>query len=204
MNKFLQSVKGASVAFGVTLLLSSAPVLAQDTGLFRIGSAEALNSVNINLQIQNRDTFDLLGIRFDLRPTVSLGDGTPLIFDNAVGLFSVVSTGVASWALNTVPSGAGFGIDFTGFNFGDSFGFNFDPDIASNPAYGAVISELDGTLVTLLTSGGVVSGTLEAGTRLSASILSPIPEPEIYAMLAAGLGLMGFVARRRKQQLAAA
>jgi len=34
--------------------------------------------------------------------------------------------------------------------------------------------------------------------------VTPIPEPEIYAMLAAGLGLMGFVARRRKQQLAAA
>lgn len=30
--------------------------------------------------------------------------------------------------------------------------------------------------------------------------LAPIPEPETYAMLAAGLGLMGFVARRRKQQ----
>ncbi len=28
--------------------------------------------------------------------------------------------------------------------------------------------------------------------------VTPIPEPEIYAMLAAGLGLMGFVARRRK------
>jgi hypothetical protein len=33
--------------------------------------------------------------------------------------------------------------------------------------------------------------------------IAAIPEPEIYAMLAAGLGLMGFVARRRKQQLAA-
>ena len=29
--------------------------------------------------------------------------------------------------------------------------------------------------------------------------LTPIPEPETYAMLLAGLGLMGFVARRRKQ-----
>ena len=29
--------------------------------------------------------------------------------------------------------------------------------------------------------------------------VTPIPEPEIYAMMAAGLGLMGFVARRRKQ-----
>lgn len=29
--------------------------------------------------------------------------------------------------------------------------------------------------------------------------IAPIPEPEIYAMMVAGLGLMGFVARRRKQ-----
>jgi len=32
---------------------------------------------------------------------------------------------------------------------------------------------------------------------------APIPEPEIYAMLLAGLGLMGFVARRRHQGSAA-
>jgi len=32
--------------------------------------------------------------------------------------------------------------------------------------------------------------------------LAPIPEPEIYAMLAAGLGLMGFVGRRRRQHAA--
>jgi len=31
---------------------------------------------------------------------------------------------------------------------------------------------------------------------------APVPEPEIYAMLAAGLGLMGFVARRRRQVVA--
>jgi len=30
-----------------------------------------------------------------------------------------------------------------------------------------------------------------------------IPEPEIYAMMLAGLGLMGFVARRRYQGSAA-
>jgi hypothetical protein len=36
----------------------------------------------------------------------------------------------------------------------------------------------------------------------SAQYTPPIPEPEIYAMLVAGLGLMGFVARRRRQQAA--
>ncbi len=33
-------------------------------------------------------------------------------------------------------------------------------------------------------------------------LMVPIPEPETYAMMLAGLGLMGFVARRRKQRQA--
>lgn len=37
----------------------------------------------------------------------------------------------------------------------------------------------------------------------SASPVSPVPEPETYAMLLAGFGLMAGIARRRKKQLAA-
>jgi len=36
------------------------------------------------------------------------------------------------------------------------------------------------------------------------AVFAPIPEAETYAMLLAGLGLMGFVARRRRRNLAAA
>jgi hypothetical protein len=32
--------------------------------------------------------------------------------------------------------------------------------------------------------------------------LAPVPEPEIYAMLGFGLGLMGWIGRRKKQQAA--
>jgi hypothetical protein len=35
------------------------------------------------------------------------------------------------------------------------------------------------------------------------AVFAPIPEPEMYLMMMAGLGLMGFVARRRQQTLAA-
>lgn len=31
-------------------------------------------------------------------------------------------------------------------------------------------------------------------------ITSPVPEPETYAMMLAGLGVLGFIARRRRQQ----
>jgi hypothetical protein len=38
-----------------------------------------------------------------------------------------------------------------------------------------------------------------ATTGFFAMAVAPIPEPETYAMLLAGLGLIGFMARRRKQ-----
>ncbi|MDP1672545.1 MAG: FxDxF family PEP-CTERM protein, partial [Burkholderiales bacterium] len=38
-----------------------------------------------------------------------------------------------------------------------------------------------------------------AETIYVGSSVSAIPEPETYAMMAAGLGLLGFVARRRKK-----
>jgi hypothetical protein len=41
-------------------------------------------------------------------------------------------------------------------------------------------------------------------TTQDLAVFAPIPEPQTFAMLLAGLGLMGFVARRRQRNLAAA
>jgi len=49
------------------------------------------------------------------------------------------------------------------------------------------------------TNYGSNTAKLQDGAQASVRIYAPVPEPEIYAMLAAGLGFMGFVARRRKQ-----
>lgn len=43
---------------------------------------------------------------------------------------------------------------------------------------------------------GLASGT-EGGKYLFAASTAPVPEPETYAMMLAGLGLLGFVGRRR-------
>lgn len=44
-----------------------------------------------------------------------------------------------------------------------------------------------------------VVGKTVGGTYNGNISLSPVPEPESYAMMLAGLGLMGFVARRRSK-----
>jgi hypothetical protein len=54
-----------------------------------------------------------------------------------------------------------------------------------------------------LTSGDptLSFAVFENGQQLS--FAAAVPEPETYAMMLAGLGLLGFTARRRKQQLSA-
>ncbi len=52
------------------------------------------------------------------------------------------------------------------------------------------------TLTTLKFTSGA---TGSSGSVIDNVLVSAVPEPETYAMLLAGLGLMGVVARRRKQ-----
>jgi hypothetical protein len=50
----------------------------------------------------------------------------------------------------------------------------------------------------------MVNGTSSGAGGYQTSInVTPVPEPGTYAMMLAGLGLMGFIARRRKQSKAA-
>ncbi len=48
---------------------------------------------------------------------------------------------------------------------------------------------------------GTASNSVLGVTDHAFLLTAPIPEPEIYAMFLAGLGLMGFMARRKKQNL---
>lgn len=71
------------------------------------------------------------------------------------------------------------------------------------------VSGLASNLVTAATNAGWTNTgrvkilnveTLSGGWAQDQLYITPVPEPEIYAMMAAGLGLMGFVVRRRKQK----
>ncbi len=84
----------------------------------------------------------------------------------------------------------------------------FDFDISGlDPGFGLHFDLYNETQVTYCKNNpNCVVGDLDAGINAPFShdaqgmVTTPVPEPEIYAMLGLGLGLMGFVARRRKQQ----
>jgi hypothetical protein len=52
----------------------------------------------------------------------------------------------------------------------------------------------------LIHADGFLTGAANNGAYAGTFTLSPTPEPETYAMFMAGLGLMGFIARRRKNE----
>ena len=91
---------------------------------------------------------------------------------------------------------------------GGSGGGNADP----NPVLSFTITGTGLTLASLeqnaagqFFAADIISGTTGNTGAVDASQALPptsIPEPETYALMLAGLGLMGFVARRRKQKAA--
>ncbi len=66
--------------------------------------------------------------------------------------------------------------------------------------FSGVVSVMPFTSVVLSEGTGCCQETFEMDNMKFAT---PVPEPETYAMLLAGLGLMGFVARRRRKSAAA-
>ena len=103
---------------------------------------------------------------------------------------------VAEFDLGTVFGISGLGVNlYTGggtlVQSGSSLS-NLALVSAPSIAAGSYDLRVNGTLTG--SSGGTYGGTISA---------APIPEPETYAMMLAGLGLMGFVVRRRKQKDAA-
>jgi probable HAF family extracellular repeat protein len=69
-------------------------------------------------------------------------------------------------------------------------------------AYHAFITGPNGVGMTDLNSlvpgGAVLTNATGINNHGQVAAISPIPEPETYSMLLAGLGLLGFIARRRK------
>lgn len=73
---------------------------------------------------------------------------------------------------------------------------NYSPTVSATTVVLNPVSLLAGTYT--LQIRGTVSGSSGGSYAGVLNIAQPVPEPESYAMLLAGLGIMGFTARRRK------
>ncbi|MBY0556040.1 MAG: FxDxF family PEP-CTERM protein [Burkholderiaceae bacterium] len=123
------------------------------------------------------------------------------VANNAASLGGADSFGIASVSANAVAtqlmalnlfdaSGTAFSsdaipasLDFAAFN-SSTFYYTYS-SVATHAMMGA-----NGTLTSL-----TVTPVVDGGTNIT-----PVPEPETYAMLLAGLGLLGWTARRRQQR----
>lgn len=114
------------------------------------------------------------------------------IVEQSALAFALGSFDVAT-ALANYPA---VGLTIEGFFHGGSTGIISLASLGSGytTLNGAVLGSIDRLIFDGIGGGG--------GFIVDNLTLNPIPEPETYAMLLAGLGLLGLAARRRKQKVA--
>ncbi len=124
-----------------------------------------------------------------------------LTFDQAIvnpyiALVSVGQTGLpVTYTFNGHVSVLTFGSNYWGYG-----GYSIAGNSITGFEYNGIV-QLTGsfTTLTISTNPGEYWHGFNVG---SDSFATAVPEPETYAMLLAGLGLLGFVGRRRRSQLA--
>lgn len=139
-------------------------------------SSFGLTVSNAYWYTDGRDTFDTMGLSIDTSP--------------------------ASISFAAASNGATIDYWVIGGNRGSYEAFD-----AAHTSLGVFTVDASGGSDVLGTHSfsGLVSSIEWAGNpgfvQVSTLTISPVPEPETYAMLLAGLGLLGFAARRRQQNV---
>ncbi|WP_018228245.1 PEP-CTERM sorting domain-containing protein [Methyloversatilis universalis] len=206
-----------TAAIGTTLVAKPANGILFDIALPSFSTfLEGANASNLKWNLVSAEN---AGIRRIIQ-TVSTDPSAPLTnaavitsvanFNNYIGGVNGKGTNVGGqvlsdgYALTTSADGVsyagGIGSNFGGPGYSSTGGVN---DVLSLWVFGSTATTSNqnaGRVAQLLTADGqeviarVYSGA--DGYHLQVA-LAPVPEPETYAMLLAGLGLLGFAARRK-------
>ena len=190
----------------VTLL--SAAANAAPVNLVVNGSFENLAQPQADKTWSYRDTLDgwlsdsTFSNKFEVRNNYA---GTAQDGKNYVELDTTRNSNIhqmiTSTGLNTLSfyymNRPGTSVATNGLNF--AFGLSTPIAIASATAWTKYTTTIDfGTGSTQKLTFAALGTSNSYGTSLDNISVSAIPEPETYAMMLAGLGLMGLIARRRR------
>ena len=146
-------------------------------------------SINNNLFSSFGSGAFLGSMSFDYTPDPLIQPVSTFIASNLSGVTSVSST-----------SGTGLS-GLTDIDFGTKFGQNAGNRLSQNDWVTWSVSGLSDSILTNMYIHVQGIGA-EGQNSAKYTPTSPVPEPETYAMLLAGLGLIGFSARRRKDNTA--
>jgi hypothetical protein len=152
---------------------------------------------------------DIFSLTLGNLASVGFTNGTPNVLSLAVsyptelsnGDISNVSGGVSS--ITTNPGNNPLG----NFNFSFDFGSNSDQLITGETVTWKVsnfnvnnLSDNGSGEFAIWIDNAKLTGEGKAWYGVTNTTINPVPEPETYAMLLAGLGMMGFIVRRRKNK----
>ncbi len=126
---------------------------------------------------------------------------TPTTAPNSTGLYYINSTNdtlsFAATAFNapTISTVGSLGLDILSAN-----GFEIFADGVGYAAINVDDGLLQSKLVTINTATGAATVVGTFNGTINGLAIAPVPEPETYAMLVAGLGLVGAASRRRNKK----
>jgi hypothetical protein len=208
MNTLKKWLAGAGLAMAVSTS-ASAVTVTNDVSLWQFGAGDWTETTTYGANFSTISSFDPVG-----GGTITLG---------APAEVRQIGAGWATWCCGytgQVLYDAGATSVTWSFSSGDFDGFGVYAEPNPFAEYSMTLTLLDGTTLTQdvhgdhgarffgFLGGGVTQMTVSiAGATdfaMGDVFVSHIPEPETYAMLLAGLALMGFVARRRRMSVATA
>ena len=192
MNKSLI----AGIVFATATFGSSA-VMAQTTPAATIGNTPQVLDLTDGSGFFG-DTFAAgnNGATFADHVTFSVTGTMPMNFDAIVSSISrTADTGLDFSGLSLYRVGGGTG---TGGTAGDTLiSSGTSLQTGSMDVWTLSSDNLQAGDYYVMVGGNLVSDT--SGSFGGAVMLAPVPDPETYGMMLAGLGVLGFLARRRKQ-----
>ncbi|MEO6561865.1 MAG: PEP-CTERM sorting domain-containing protein [Nitrosospira sp.] len=206
----------AALIFGGAISTASASAVITDI----TASGAGLGSFSVLANATNDKGLDLSKVFDSVNPitltfTVAHSVGNGGSYDVIESITNNTGTAFSDFHLSiTEPTNAsGNGVVFTSFNSSTLEGFTLDsPSVNQSSSFnhsGPRDLNFTGALAVGDTANASFNlkpfdpgtGNSYTFTITQTPTVSPIPEPETYAMLLAGLGLMGAMARRRSTKL---